>query len=205
MRIPAVLNLDGPVIIIGAGEVGLRKVEYVLKFTDSVTVIDEREVPLPDGAVLVKRRVEIETIGDIIPDDTSLVIAALDSEEINHAIATNCRERGILVNVVDVPDPSTVLFQAISKVGDLTVSISTAGRCPFLARKIREDIDGTLDTWVDWLEVLAPIRECLVGMDEKKRVLRAIYDDPLMKDLITNGKLNEARTRAQEVHEHVCG
>jgi precorrin-2 dehydrogenase / sirohydrochlorin ferrochelatase len=205
MRIPAVLNLDGPVIIFGGGYVGSRKVEYVLKFTDSVTVIDEQDVDLPEQATLIKRRVEADSVGDLIPDGTSLVIAALDSEEINLAIALNCRSRGILVNVVDVPDPSTVLFQAISKVGDLTVSISTAGRCPFLARKIREDMDGTLDTWVEWLEILAPIRGCIVGMEEKKHVLQTIYDDPVMKELINSGQREEARKRAEEVYDHVCG
>lgn len=205
MRIPAVLNLDGPVIIFGGGEVGLRKVEYILKFTNSVTVIDERELTLPEGAVQIMRTVDPTSVEDLIPDGTSLVIAALDSEEVNRAIALNCRKRGILVNVVDVPDPSTVLFQAISKSGDLTVSISTAGRCPFLARKIREEFDGTLDTWEIWLEILAPFREDLVGMEEKKRVLSEIYRDPQVKELVSVGKTEAARTRAREVYEDVCG
>ena len=205
MRIPAVLNLEGPVIIFGGGEVGRRKVEYILKFTDSVTVIDEREVDLPEQAILIVRRVDPSVLDELIPDGTSLVIAALDSEEINSAIATNCRNRGILVNVVDVPDPSTVLFQAISKAGDLTVSISTAGRCPFLARTIRKEFDGTLDIWGHWLEVLAPIREQLVGMDEKKQVLKAIYEDPIVKELVAGGQTEEARKRAREVCEHVRG
>lgn len=205
MRIPAVLNLDGPVIIFGGGEVGRRKVDYILKFTDSVTVIDEQDVDLPEQAALIIRKVEPSSVGEHIPDETSLVIAALGSEEINSAIAKNCRDRGILVNVVDVPDPSTVLFQGISKAGDLTVSISTAGRCPFLARKIREEFDGTLDIWEDWLEVLAPIRDQLVGIEEKKRVLQAVYVDKVVRDLVANGKRDEAMKRAWEVFEHVRG
>lgn len=205
MRIPAVLNLEGPVIIFGGGKVGRRKVDYILKFTDTVTVIDERKVDLPEQATLLVQRVDPSSVEKLIPDGTALVIAALGSEEINSAIARNCRDRGILVNVVDVPDPSTVLFPAISKAGDLTVSVSTSGRCPFLARKIREEFDGTLDTWENWLEVLAPIREQLVGMDEKNRVLQEIYQDQLVKELVTSGQKEEARERAREVCEHVRG
>ena len=203
MRIPAVLNLEGPVIIFGGGEVGRRKVDYILKFTDSVTVIDEREVDLPEQASLIVQRVDPSSLDELIPNGTSLVIAALDSEEINRAIAANCRNRGILVNVVDVPDPSTVLFQAISKAGDLTVSVTTSGRCPFLARKIRENFDGTLDTWEHWLEVLAPIREKLVGMNEKRRVLSEIYNDDVVTELVRCGQREEAQKRAWEVYEHV--
>ena len=72
-------------------------------------------------------------------------------------------------------------------------------------RTIREEFDGTLDTWGHWLEVLAPIREQLVGMDEKKQVLKAIYEDPVVKELVACGQTEEARKRAREVCEHVRG
>ena len=103
MRIPVVLNVQGPVIIFGGGEVGRRKVDYVLKFTDNVTVIDEKKVDLPGPARLIIQKVDPQTVGGMIPDDAALVIAALDAEAVNRAIALNCSERGIMVNVVDVP------------------------------------------------------------------------------------------------------
>ena len=205
MRVPVVLNLQGPVIIFGGGGVGRRKVEYILKFTDNIRVIDEKNVDLPEHVKLIVRKVDPSTVEECIPDDTALVIAAFDSEETNKAIAQNCRERGILVNVVDVPDPSTVLFPALSKAGDLSISVSTAGKCPFLARKIREELDETIDHWERWLKILAPIRERLVGIDEKNKVLGQIYEDQTLRSLIANNEMEEAEKQAQEVYENVCG
>ncbi len=205
MRIPVVLNVQGPVIIFGGGEVGRRKVDYVLKFTDNVTVIDEKKVDLPGPARLIIQKVDPQTVGGMIPDDAALVIAALDAEAVNRAIALNCSERGIMVNVVDVPDPSTVLFQALSKAGDLTLSVSTSGKCPFLARKIREELDDSVDQWEQWLRILAPIREKLVGIEEKNRVLQKVYDDRTLKSLVAEGKIEDAEKKAWEVYKNVCG
>ena len=205
MRIPVVLNVQGPVIIFGGGEVGRRKVDYVLKFTDNVTVIDEKKVDLPGPARLIIQKVDPQTVGGMIPDDAALVIAALDAEAVNRAIALNCSERGIMVNVVDVPDPSTVLFQALSKAGDMTLSVSTSGKCPFLARKIREELDDSVDQWEQWLRILAPIREKLVGIEEKNRVLQKVYDDRTLKSLVAEGKIEDAEKKAWEVYKNVCG
>ena len=101
--------------------------------------------------------------------------------------------------------PSTVLFQALSKAGDLTLSVSTSGKCPFLARKIREELDDSVDQWEQWLRILAPIREKLVGIEEKNRVLQKVYDDRTLKSLVAEGKIEDAEKKAWEVYKNVCG
>ncbi len=204
MRLPTVLNVEGAVVVIGGGDVGLRKVEFLLKFDADVTVVDERDIPLPEGVKFVQRRVSAEDLPDIIPEGTTLVVGALSSREMNHAISQFCQEHGILVNVVDDPEVSTILFPALCKSRDINVAVSTSGKVPFLARKIREDMDGRVEVYARWLEVLSPIRERLAGIEEKNRVLEEIYGDDETARLVTSGDIEEAKRRAWEVYDVHC-
>jgi precorrin-2 dehydrogenase/sirohydrochlorin ferrochelatase len=197
--------MDGPVVIFGGGEVGKRKVDYISKFTKEIIVIDEEGLDLPEHVEFKQTTVTEENFKSLIPGTASLVIAALSNEALNRAIAGWCTEQGILVNVVDIPEPSTVFFPALSKSGDVTVAISTGGKCPFLARKVREETDSWVGEKEVWLDILAPIRESLVGIDEKNRVLEEVYKDPKIRDLIVEGKIEEAKQRAWEVYKNVCG
>lgn len=201
MRLPTVLNVEGPVIVFGGGDVGLRKVEYLLRFNADVTVVDKRDIPLPEGVKLLRKHVSPEDLPDIIPEGTTLVVGALSSREMNHAISQFCKEHGILVNVVDDPDVSTILFPALSKSGDINVAVSTSGKAPFLARKIREDLDGRVEEYARWLEVLSPIRERLTGIEEKNRVLDMIYGDDDTARLVASGDVEGAKRRAWEVYD----
>jgi precorrin-2 dehydrogenase/sirohydrochlorin ferrochelatase len=199
MKLPTVLNLQGPVIVFGGGNVGLRKVEYLLHFTKDIIVIDEDEPTLPENVKLVKVKLDSDNIGAQIPKDASLVVAALSDTELNHAIAEFCRDRAILVNVVDDPEPSTILFPALSCAEDLNIAISTSGKCPFLAKRIRMEIDEWIQLKAGWLEVLTPIRESLLGNPQKDAILLKIYTDPEVGDLISQGKIESAIQKAQEI------
>jgi siroheme synthase-like protein len=201
MRLPTVLNVDGPVIVFGGGDVGLRKVEYLCRFNSSITVVDEMDVPLPEGVTLIQHRMSKQDLSDLVPTGTALVVAAFSSRELNHEIAKDCRNRDILVNVVDDPDVSTILFPALSKAGDVNIAVSTSGRAPFLARKIREELDVTIEEKALWLEVLSPMRDRLTGITEKNRVLEAIYTDGETARLVATGDLEGAKARAWEVFD----
>jgi len=201
MRLPTVLNIEGPVIVLGGGEVGMRKVDYLRAFGADLTVVDEKDIALPEGVDLVRRKIALDNLPDLIPEGTVLVVAALSSRELNHGIAGHCRALGIMVNVVDDPEVSTILFPAMSRSGDVNIAISTSGRCPFLARKIREELDGSVDEMAIWLEVLSPVRERLAGIDEKNRVLALVYSDEETAQLVRSGDLEGAKTRAWEVYD----
>lgn len=204
MRLPTVLNIEGPVIVLGGGAVGMRKVEYLVKFGANITVVDEEDITLPDGVGLNRQKISLEDLSDLIPEGTALAVAALSSRELNHGIASHCRSRGIMVNVVDDPDVSTTLFPALSRSGDVNIAISTSGRCPFLARKIREELDGRVEEMAIWLEVLSPVRDRLAGIDEKNRVLELVYADEETARLVRSGDLEGAKARAWEVYDVHC-
>ena len=201
MRLPTVLNIEGPVIVFGGGEVGMRKVEYLRAFDADVTVVDEVDITLPEGVGFLQRTITRDNLSELVPEDTVLVVAALSSRELNHGIAGHCQSMGIMVNVVDDPDVSTILFPAMSRSGDVNIAISTSGRCPFLARKIREELDGGVEELANWLEVLSPVRERLSGIDEKNRVLELVYADEETVRLVRSGDLEGAKARAWEVYD----
>ena len=201
MRLPTVLNIEGTVIVFGGGEVGMRKVEYLRAFDADVTVVDEVDITLPEGVGFLQRTITRDNLSELVPEDTVLVVAALSSRELNHGIAGHCRSLGIMVNVVDDPDVSTILFPAMSRSGDVNIAISTSGRCPFLAKKIREELDGGVEELANWLEVLSPVRERLSGIDEKNRVLELVYADEETARLVRSGDLEGARARAWEVYD----
>jgi siroheme synthase-like protein len=202
--LPLTFKLDGPVIIFGGGRVALRKVNYVSKFTKDIVVVAQVVSEMPDHVTINEVKVTVESVGEHIPPNASLVVAALSDTGLNHAISTVCKERGVLVNVVDDPMPSTVFFPALSKQGDLSISISTSGKCPFLARRVREELDAVAEDKAVWLEVLAPIRERLVGIEEKNKILALIYDNIDIKHLILNNDLEEAIKKAWEVYNVHC-
>ena len=156
---PTVLNIEGPVMVFGGGNVGMRKVEYLSKFTDNIILVSEDIGNVPDFVTVKNITVTLDNIPELVVDGCVLVVAAFSDADLNHAIAKYCMDKGILVNVVDDPENSTILFPAISKEDDVNIAISTSGRCPFLARKIREEADLWVEAKARWLEVLAPIRD----------------------------------------------
>jgi siroheme synthase-like protein len=204
MSLPTVLKLEGPVIVFGGGRVGHRKVEYISNFTKDITVVARDSLPMPDYVKLSVTDLRSQDIPSSIPANASLVISALSDTDMNRAIGEFCRDRGILVNVVDDPESSTILFPALSHEGKLSVSVSTSGECPFLARKIREEVDTWIPEKARWLEVLGPIREKLVGSEEKNRVLSTIYGDPDVAGKVKENDLKGAQAKAWEVYNVCC-
>ncbi|MBK7250382.1 MAG: hypothetical protein IPI06_05755 [Gammaproteobacteria bacterium] len=77
-------------------------------------------------------------------DGAALVVAATDSDEVNRAVATSARERGIMVNVVDDPRHSSCVMPAIVDRSPVVVAIGTSGCAPVLARQVRAQIEALL-------------------------------------------------------------
>lgn len=153
---------DKQCLVIGGGAVAERKVEALLECGAKVTVVSpdlaqrlsERAAR---GELLYKRR-------RFMPEDLDgmfLVIAATDDNKLNESIAEMCKNRGILVNVVDNPEISTFFVPATIRRGPVCVSISTGGISPLLAKRMREYLEPRL---MPELEELAAV---LNGVREK--------------------------------------
>lgn len=134
-------------VVVGGGRVAARKVEALLDAGAIVRVVspryeDEIVEWSKDNSALVLKQALFEA-SDL--DGASLVIAATDDPIANRAISTLATDRGIWVNVVDDPLRCTFFMPSLITRGDLTIAVSTGGRCPALARKVRETLDIQFD------------------------------------------------------------
>lgn len=136
-------------LVIGGGEVALRKVKDLL----AARVEVEGIAPV----VHSKLRDIIEShsipwhFRDAQKGDSSgysLVILATDDPEVNRTMAMEARLSGIPVNVVDQPELCTVYFPAVVRNDPLVLAVSTGGGAPFFARETRRKLESWLeDGW----------------------------------------------------------
>ena len=138
--LPLSLNLsDRDVLVVGAGEVALRKLKWLLKARANVRVValeaDPRVAALPIDLSL--RAVALDDI-----NGAYLVVVATEDTELNGRLATACSQQNILVNVVDQPGISTVIFPAIIERDEFTIALSSSGDAPVLTRFWRRKLDA---------------------------------------------------------------
>lgn len=180
-------------LVVGGGLVALRKVEKLLPYGLNMTVAAPdllpqfREIP---GLCLVETTFTPELL-----EEKRVVIAATDDTDLNREIAALCRQRGILVNVVDDPEECTFLFPALVKQGNLTVGISTGGSSPTAAVWLKEQIQDLLpENFGDILDYLGKIRPMV--MDTVPAQQRGAVFAGLFAACMEKGRaLDQAETR----------
>jgi uroporphyrin-III C-methyltransferase/precorrin-2 dehydrogenase/sirohydrochlorin ferrochelatase len=164
-------------LIIGGGQVALRKVELLSAAGCAITVI------APDIHDGIRRAVENQGVRWIEREFRSgdcsgyrLVIAATEHREINREIFDESASLGIPINVVDDPELCTVIFPAIYQKGPLTISVSTGGGAPFMAAAIRDRLAAQGSSLARWSEIAAEFRSAVRSevddWDEKNRLYR---------------------------------
>lgn len=140
---PVLLNISGKrCVVIGGGQVALRKVRALLEHGANVEVISPEfcsELGQLDenGEIHVRNR-EYQA-GDL--KGVFIVIAATDNRDINLQVKNEARMNAVLVNVVDDAENSDFIVPSYLRRGDITIAVSTAGRSPALARKIRARLE----------------------------------------------------------------
>src|SRR4030042_2038411 len=140
---PILLNIQGKkCLVAGGGKVALRKVKVLLEHGANVEIV--RPVFCPelnqlaaDGAIrAIQRDYNSEDLQHVF-----IAIAATDDAKTNERIASEARRKGVLTNVVDDPKHSDFFLPSYFERGDIIVAVSTSGRSPALARKIRSQLE----------------------------------------------------------------
>ncbi|MGH2730363.1 MAG: precorrin-2 dehydrogenase/sirohydrochlorin ferrochelatase family protein, partial [Actinomycetota bacterium] len=135
----ACLNLAGRrTLVVGAGAVGLEKVEGLLACDADVKVVapeacnDIRKLAAGGSITWDERGYESSDL-----DGCLLVVAATSDNELNRKVYEDAESRALLVNVVDVPELCNFILPAIVRQGPVAVAISTSGASPALAQRMR--------------------------------------------------------------------
>lgn len=200
---PAFLELTGrTVVVIGDGAVRDGKVRGLLAAgADRVVVLapgvaDEPDLPLCDGRVTVHRRAwEPQDL-----DGAFLCIASSADPGERDEIARAARHRRVLVNVMDDVANCDFAAPAVVRRGDLAIAISTGGRSPAAARRLREMLgDRFGPEWEELIEILRAVREdtlpMLPDLAERSRRWRAALDLDEAQGLVSRGRGDELRAR----------
>jgi precorrin-2 dehydrogenase/sirohydrochlorin ferrochelatase len=150
-----------PVLVVGGGVVGERKVRDLLEAGALVTVVSPK---LTAGLAELAGQGRIRHLGNgFTPEHLEgmfLVVGATDDPEVNARVSEAARIRGIWVNIADAPDLCTFIVPAQVKRGPLTIAISTGGASPALARRLREDLEAFLGPeYGPYLALLQQVRE----------------------------------------------
>ena len=158
---PIFFKLEGRAcLVVGAGTIAAPKIASLLRAGGAVTVVAPRAnsaiaAQAETGEVLWHAR-------EFVPGDLNgmfLAIAATDLQPVNHTVAEEARARGILVNSVDDPPDCDFFYPSVVRRGDLQIAISTAGKSPALAQRLRDESAALLpeDTGA-WLDQLGETR-----------------------------------------------
>lgn len=170
---------DLNVLLVGGGEVALRKARLLCKAGARISLVSP-EVHEGFATLAVTR------VGDAFEpkhlDGIRLCIAATDDMALNREVAALCEARGIWVNVVDDPVASRVITPAIIDRSPLLIAIGSAGQAPVLARRVRERIEASLPFGLGRLaQFIGAARQRLKGqisVDESRRLWEAFLDGP---------------------------
>lgn len=151
-------------LIVGGGNVGLEKAETLLRQNPltTLTVVAQkinsglRQLQQKHPQLIVWERSFEEN--DL--DTTDFLIIATDNTALNRDIKQKANDKGIWVNAADQPDLCDFYLGSIVNKGYLKIAISTNGKSPVLARRLREHLEEAIpDTISDSIENLNAFRE----------------------------------------------
>ncbi|ADG81997.1 precorrin-2 dehydrogenase/sirohydrochlorin ferrochelatase family protein [Thermincola potens] len=184
---PIYLNLrNKKCLVVGGGKVAERKVRSLLECGARVYVVSPEVTPALEqlaweGAITFVRRTYTTT--DL--EGSFLVIGATDDEKTNQRIADDCFERNMLVNIVDDPPKCNFIVPAVVRQGALSISISTDGNSPVLARKIKEKLKQEYGPeYAKFLEIMGDLRRKIISSVPDESVRRQMFEDLVNSDII---------------------
>lgn len=165
---PMFLKLEGrPCLMVGAGKIAECKIRSLLVAGAVVRVIaPHARKSVMDWARAGVIKWEARSFEPADLDGIFLVIAATASTPLNDLVFRAAQVRQILCNAVDDPQHCDFYFPAVVRRGQLQVAVSTGGRSPALAQRLRRELESQFSPqYAGWLEELGRTRDRLRGSD----------------------------------------
>jgi len=184
---PILVDLRGKrVLVVGGGKVAYRKIETLLEHGASVEVV-AKDLDRPVAGLVDKGLIGYggREFSEASLNGVFLVIAATSDEELNRRVAQKAQEKGLLVNAVDQPSDCNFIVPSILRRGDLVVSVSTSGKSPAFAKKIRRDMEERFgDEFEAFLDVMGSLRERVLSLglsqEENKEMFEKLIESRLL-------------------------
>ena len=128
--------------MVGGGPVAERKVTTLLKAGAEVTVISPSLTPqltrwsMREKIKKIHRSYQSGDLGQAV-----LAFTATDSSEVNRAVAREAKRKKIFINVADQSTSEGFIVPALLTKKDITIAVSTGGKSPAMAKKIRDHLE----------------------------------------------------------------
>ena len=176
---PMFLKLSGKrCLVVGAGKVGEPKIGGLIDTGASIVVVAiEASSQVHEWADAGKIELGLRAFSAADLDGKFLAVIATASHDLNQFIYREAQRRGVLCNVVDVPQYCDFFYPAVVRRGDLQIAISTSGRSPSLAQKIRKQLEQQFgERYSEWVQQLGETRRLVLVSDlDKKTKLELLH------------------------------
>ena len=216
--LPLFHNLKGRnVLVVGGGEIALRKVRLVQQASALITIVAKDFCPDLlamdaddkthgcNGLYLVTGAYEHQHMLGV--DSVVLVIAATNDPELNRLVAEQAQEANILANVVDDPAYSTVIFPSIVDRSPIQIAISSGGDAPVLVRLLRAKFEALLPAGMAQLASLAGsfrerVKAKFSNGADRKAFWEEVFYGPIAEQAYANN-LDTAEQLLADKLEHI--
>lgn len=175
------------VVVVGGGNIAFHKVQNLQRFAITPHVISPQFHPAlerlaaQDKVILLRKKATFQDI-----QDAFLIILVTSDETVNDALAKQATAVGKLVVHASNPALGNAQVPAVHKRGKLTISVSTGGASPTLAKQLRNEIGEQFDdSYVEYMEFLAicrtRIQERFSERSERRLWLQQAIDHRYLK------------------------
>ncbi len=168
---PMFLKLAGKqCLVVGAGKVGEPKIGGLIDSGARIHVVAiEATSQVRDWAAAGKIDLDLRAFSTNDLNGKFLAIVATASKHLNQLVYREAEQRGVLCNVVDVPEYCDFFYPAVVRRGDLQIAISTNGQSPSLAQKLRQQLEVQFGPgYAAWVEQLGETRRLILASDLDK-------------------------------------
>ncbi len=174
------------VLVVGGGSVGTRKVKTLLDCGARVTVVSPevsrqlRELAASGDIILAERSYQSEDLTGVF-----VVIGATDDEKLNQQISSDADRLNTLCNIADRPEVCNFILPSIVQRDDLVITISTSGKSPALAKKLRKTLENQFgEEYGTLLQLMGAIRKKLLQQAHEPEAHKPLFEQLINSDLI---------------------
>lgn len=177
---------DRRCLVVGGGGVGTRKVEGLRACGARVSVVSpavsDRLQRLSAGGAIQWRDREYRA-EDL--EGMFLVIGATDDPELNRRIHADATARNMLCNIADRPEVCNFILPAVVRRGDLILAVSTSGRSPAFAKRLRKDLESRFGPeYALFLDLMGAVREKLLKEAHAPEAHKPLFEALIERDLL---------------------
>lgn len=197
---PAFLKLEGrQIVVVGGGNLAASKIPGLLEAGARIRVVSPQintQLEIWVRQQQIEWRPKYFAPEDL--DEAFLVIAATSLRDVNGAVYHEADCRNILCNAVDDIEHCHFYYGSIVQRGDLQIAVSTNGKSPALAQRLRKELEQQFGpeygAWLDWLGAAREaLRSQSMELEATKRWLHALASRPMFEKFMEQANPTDAK------------